>query len=627
MGNSSIELDPELIKDFVNEVMESLDAVESHFIELEKNPSDLGVIDAVFRAIHSIKGNSAYFNWKHVKLFAHNLENVLDELRQGKKSVTREMIDGLISGTGYLKKMVQRTAAGDLSYEILPDEQEFLKNLELMAFNIVTLEDSLKRFVEKIQGVVQKAEGQSQVSGEVLLGQLKAHLNDQQMKTSILSADAPVVAAVVAVTEPLPQKKNSVELEEEGMKTIRVNIEKVDEFMNYVGELIIMSDLFNGIQKNLEKYSQDADVTVDFKQAYLAFDKLSTGLQKSLMEVRKIPLKSLLQKVPKVVRDLARKEKKEVEVEISGGSNLLDKSLIENLEAPLNHMVRNSVDHGLETSEERKANGKSPVGKIEVHAELSQDHFSLIIRDDGRGIDPIKMRHVSVKKGMLTEAQAAQLSDADAINLIFKPGFSSAETVTDVSGRGVGMDVVFKNVHKCKGVINVESTVGKGTVITTTIPLSAALMVENGLMVEVRDERYVFPAMFVCEILPFHQHSQVTAIGTSQVIKVRDRIYPLVQLESLLACKGPVRPSQNRQVIVAESEKSRCCFVVDDIIGIQQVVVREMMERYKAKDIVKGIAILGHSKPVVVLDIAAMIRTLGARSGSHESLALANVAA
>lgn len=617
MSKSSMDLDPELVAAFVLESVEMLDDVENRLMALEKAPEDRTQVDAIFRAIHSIKGNSAYFDWVHIKLFAHNLENALDELRQGKRPVTPELIDALMKGSGLLKRLVQEAANPDSGRELHPPEQEFLQALEKMVFNVSTVEESLRRFFEQIDGLAQKYEGQDSPSGEILLGKLKAILSDQKMKSTLIAGSAPKKdvaapgaeesAAPAAAATPAGTK------DEAGAKTLRVSTEKVDEFMNYVGELIIMSDLFSNIQKSLEKWRIDSDLTTDFKQAYLSFDKLSSGLQKSLMEVRKIPAKTLLQKVPRIVRDLARQQGKEVEVQMEGTDVLLDKTLLEDMEAPLVHMARNSVDHGLETPADRKAAGKGARGILRVQAKTNQDHFVLTIQDDGRGMNPAVIRKVAVKKGLLSEAQADKLSDQEAIQLIFRPGFSTKEAVTDVSGRGVGMDVVLKNVQKCKGSVSVDSELGKGSTIAIKLPLSAILMVESGLMVKVRNDRYLIPADNVSEILSFGRGERVSEIGDAQVINVRGKLYPLVWTDQLLDYRDRRPAADSLQVVVATVAGSGCCFVVDEIVGIQQVVVREMNERYVNSELVKGVAILGHSKPVIMLNISSIIRHLSER--------------
>ncbi len=620
MSKSQIDLDPELVEGFIQESLEMLEDVETRFVELEKTPQDRSNIDAIFRSIHSIKGNSAYFNWTHIKVFAHNLENVLDELRQGKRTVTAEVVDALIRGSRILKELVQKAASAQPGGEVGSHEKLFLQSLDKLVYNIASVEDSLMRFYEQMNSFVQTHESETSLNPEVLLGKIKAIVNDQRMKLSLVTKPIERVSLAVNSNETAAQTSSSPDpAAGETSKTLRVSTDKVDEFMNYVGELIIMSDLFNNIQKSLEKWKMDSDLTTDFKQAYLAFDKLSSGLQKSLMEVRKIPVKSLLQKIPRIVRDLARQQGKEVDVVISGAEVLIDKSLIDDMEAPMVHMVRNAVDHGLETAEERTQAGKPAKGSITVSAETQQEHFILTIRDDGRGMSPAGIRTAAVKKGVVSESQASQLSDEEAINLIFRPGFSTREAVTDVSGRGVGMDVVLKNVQKCKGSVEVTSTMGKGSTLTIKLPLSAILMVENGLMVRVRGDRYLIPADAIREIIPFGARSAVSSIGTAQVLNVRGSLYPLLETDRLLGY--PAQESRNdesRQAIVIRHRGDGGCLVVDEIIGIQQVVVREMDERFKRGDLIKGVALLGHSKPVIVLEVAAILESIRRGSKVYE---------
>lgn len=615
---SQIDLDPELVEGFIQESLEALEDVENRFLVLEKDPQDRSNVDAIFRSIHSIKGNSAYFNWTHIKVFAHSLENVLDEIRQGKRAAIPVVVDALIRGSRMLKELVRQAAHVLPGTQVGAEEKAFLQSLEKLVYNIASAEDSLRRFFENLEAFMQKQESAPASSVEMLVTQLKSQVHEQRVKLSLLSAPTAAPATEAPSAESAPAAAAEAPASE-AAKTLRVSTEKVDEFMNYVGELIIMSDLFSNIQKSLERSKMDSDLTTDFKQAYLAFDKLSTGLQKSLMEVRKIPVKAMLQKVPRIVRDLARQQGKDVDVDISGAEVLIDKSLIDDMEAPMVHMVRNAVDHGMESPEERQKAGKPAKGLLKVTAETQHEHFVLTIRDDGRGMNPEAIRKAAVKKAVLTESQAAALSDQEAINLIFRPGFSTREAVTDVSGRGVGMDVVLRNVQKCKGSVDVQSVMGQGSTLTIRLPLSAILMVESGLMVKVREDRYLISADSVREIIPFDEKSAVSRIGAAELLNVRNCLYPLVHTDRLLGYETPPsRPPQARQAIVIRQRGEAGCLVVDEIVGIQQVVIREMDERFKLGQLVRGVALLGHSKPVIVLDAAQIIHNVKLQEDTRE---------
>ncbi|MCP5464143.1 MAG: chemotaxis protein CheA [Deltaproteobacteria bacterium] len=408
-------------------------------------------------------------------------------------------------------------------------------------------------------------------------------------------------------------------------KMMRVDESTVDGFMKYVGELIIASEVFNYIQKKLENETIDPQLSKEFKNANLSFNELSNDLQRSLMDIRRVPVKNLLSKAPRLVRDLSLSLSKEAKLETDGEEVKIDKSLVETLEDPLIHILRNSIDHGLETPEERTANGKDPCGTIRVEGFCDKKYFNLLIKDDGRGIDPEKIKKVAVKKGVISELEAAELSDQEAVNLIFAPGFSSAEEITQVSGRGVGMDVVLTNIKRSNGSVEVTSEIGKGTEILIRLPLTVTLIVINGLVVKTGDEFFIIPIESVKEVTQPTHEMLSTISGNNEVVRFREEVYPLIRVGELMKSRGfkANQELSEQTLVLIEKEDRKASLIVDELVGLQQVVLKNIGDEFKRVRFIQGGAILGDGRIGLVLDakhlIDKFVQDLKKRAGEKKT--------
>jgi two-component system chemotaxis sensor kinase CheA len=391
-------------------------------------------------------------------------------------------------------------------------------------------------------------------------------------------------------------------------KTMRISEEKVDGFMSYVGELIVTAETFNYLQKTIELEKVNPNTIRAFKNANQAFRELSDELQESLMEIRRVPIKGILQKVNMMARELSHQLGKQVKVVLEGQDVQLDKSIAESLEAPLVHVVRNSMDHGFETPEIRAAAGKPAEGLLRVAASADKEFFYLVVEDDGKGIDPDVMRSVAVTKGMMSETQAGTLTDKEAIGLIFGAGFSTAKEITDVSGRGVGMDVVRTNISSLNGSINVDSKVGHGTTITLKIPLSVTLQVIKALHVRVGQANFIISLEEILESLRPTPEELSTVEGRGLILNRRGQITPLIKLYELFDLQPDHEDPSEGLLVMVETAAGRYALLVDEVMGQQQVVVKELGEQFKRLNFLAGSALLGDGGLGLVLAADGVVR-------------------
>ncbi|MDR2947329.1 MAG: chemotaxis protein CheA [Candidatus Adiutrix sp.] len=390
-------------------------------------------------------------------------------------------------------------------------------------------------------------------------------------------------------------------------KTMRISEEKVDGFMSYVGELIVTAETFNYLQKMIEQEKVNPNTVRAFKNANQAFRELSDELQESLMEIRRVPIKGILQKVNMMARELSHQLGKKVKVQLEGQDVQLDKSIAESLEAPLVHVVRNSLDHGLEKSEDRLKKEKDEEGLLRVSASADKEYFYLVVEDDGQGIDPDKMRKVAVDKGLMSEAQAQALTEKEAIGLIFGAGFSTAKAITDVSGRGVGMDVVRTNISSLNGSISVDSVVNKGTTITLKIPLSVTLQVIKALHVRVGQANFIISLDEILESLRPMPEELSTVEGRGLVLNRRGQITPLIKLYEIFNLEPEHADPVDGLVVMVETQAGRYALLVDAVMGQQQVVVKELGAQFKRLSFLSGSALLGDGGLGLVLDAGGVV--------------------
>jgi len=576
------DIDPELLANFLDESEESIATLDNLFVELEQQPKDKEIIGSIFRVAHSIKGLAAFLNLKAIKDLTHNLENILDHLRDDKLCVNSTIIDCLLAGFDEVSNMLTRVRAGKSQVADEDKLQKLLNEIKQLSDSnihgekrdISTVLDDVTSNVEQISEQMEELDG---MQDEIL--------------EKVVQAEKGKPKNVAAATTG---------------RTMRVSEEKVDDFMHYVGDLIGVSESFNLLQTRINSNS-DTQLASEFKNINSGFNQLSDKLQKSLLAIRKVPARNLIQKVPRMVRDLANSLGKDVKVEVTGQDVQIDKSMIEALENPINHLVRNCVDHGIENTEERKKAGKSETGMVRIDIVKHGEDVLIKIEDDGAGIDPEKIRKKAIQMGLVTDEQAAQLNDRESLQFIFSSGFSTAKKVSDVSGRGVGMDVVRTNVESLKGSIDLQSTLGQGSTITLRLPSSLTVLVVNGMLASVGNQQYIIKVEDIYETIRPKPEEVTTVAGYAEYLHVHGQIYPLIRLHELFGVETKLTDPAEAMVILAETKDSRGAILVDRILGQQRAVVKELDKQFSYLNTVAGTAILANTRVGLVLDVPGIL--------------------
>ena len=406
------------------------------------------------------------------------------------------------------------------------------------------------------------------------------------------------------VSAPPPEKSSTVAKVSDSGRTMRVAEARIDEFLTYVGELIIVREMFNNLGMQLRETNPPAKILTSFQWTVEAFSTLSHGLQTSIMQLRRVKMGSLFQRVPRLARDIASAQEKEVEVVLVGEAVEVDKGLVESLDAPLTHMIRNAVDHGLETPQEREAAGKPPGGTVRVSAIEDGDDILVRIEDDGRGLDVAALKAKAIEKGLLTPREAAEMDEYEAYQLLFRPGLSTAKEVTSISGRGVGMDVVSTAVMQRGGRVCVCSTPSEGTVFELRVPAAATVQILDGFLVDVAGQPYVLPLRAIRESFRPQNDEVFTVVGRDECVTRRGRTFSLLRLESVFGIREDETAANDGIVVSVDVGASEeVGLLVDKVVGVQQVVVRPVDGMHLDGDVFTGGAILGDGRVAMVVDL------------------------
>ena len=542
----------ELVDSFTIETEEILETVDQDLIELEHNPDDEETLNSIFRGLHTIKGTSSFLGLDLITKLSHNAEDVLNDLRKKVLTVNSEIMDVLLDAVDFLK--------------VLMDD---VRNKELVDRDIVPLVTQLMAF-----------RGDSSPDNQS---------NENK-----------------GVSKSTEQKKNKDIVKKNSSKsvvdaTIRVDVERLDSLMNLVSELVLRRNSLMQITNKLDKEAEDSEYMEELTSTAGHISYLTTELQFSVMQTRMLPIGKVFNKFSRIVRDLSRDFNKKIELTIEGAETELDKSLIEEINDPLVHLIRNAVDHGIETPEKRIAAGKDEVGKVKLYATQEGNNIIIGIEDDGNGLDANKLKAAAVKKGVITKAEAERMTEKEAFNIIFAPGFSTAEKVTNVSGRGVGMDVVKTNIAKLNGMIDIQSVLGEGTKIVIKLPLTLAII--QGLLVEVNEEVYVIPLSAVLETSRVNVED-ISYMNQREAIKLRDSILPLVRLDALFGI-----PKINNEeesfvyVVVVGMAEHKLGLVVSKMLGQEEVVIKSLGEELGQTPGVSGATIMGDGRVRMILEI------------------------
>lgn len=576
-SSSALNQDPELVGDFILEAREHLQTVEAGLLVLEKEPANPETLNAVFRSFHTIKGLAGFLEFANIQALSHEVETILDQARNGQLVMEPHLIDLTLESADFIGKEVERIEAALHGQN---PGQELDPGQLLVRVRAVISGDSKAPEVTAVREETVRAVAEPvAVAGPV----------------AVAAVEVKAEKAVEKSAEPAAENRNRKAANTD-THAIRVDTAKLDYLLDMVGEMVIAESMVR----------LDPDL-VSTKNTRLQRNlnqlrRVTEEVQKVAMATRLIPVGTLFQRVNRLVRDTARKAGKLAEVELVGEDTQLDKTIIEELTDPIMHMVRNSIDHGIEAPADRRKAGKPESGRVQLKAYRQADHIQIEIVDDGRGLNKDKILAKARERGLVGDN--ALLSDSEIFQLIFEPGFSTADKVTDISGRGVGMDVVKKQIQKLRGKIDIQSRPGEGTTFYLKLPLTLAIV--EGLVVGVGRERYILPIFSVHEMFRPVEGQVSTVQGRGEMVMVRNQLLPLVRLYRSLAVKPKNEDVSQSLLIVAETEGRRFVLMVDEFIGKQEVVIKSLGSSLKNTPGIAGGAILGDGRVGLILDLEAI---------------------
>lgn len=578
--------DESLTRDFIAEGLEYIGEIEVNILNLENEPENKDYINAIFRPFHSIKGVASFLNLEKIRALAHNLETLLDKARNGEIAVTPAMIDVVLDGADALKALI-----GQLR-DILEG-----KKAEAADLDIPSLESRISRISQGFE-----VEQGTKKIGEILVddgviskGKLEQTLKDLEASPDKKLGQVLIEEGTVKSKQVSQALRKQVEQVTDAT-TVRVDTVKLDDLIDMVGELVITQTM---VERNLKNQSNtDKDLTRNIAQ----FFRITSSLQRVSTSMRMIPIKQTFQRMSRLVRDLAKNAGKNISVELVGEDTEIDRNMVEEIYNPLVHMVRNSVDHGLETPEERVKAGKPDKGVVTLKAYHRGGNIVIEIGDDGRGLNREKILAKAVKSGSVQNPET--MSDSEIYKLIFLPGLSTAEKITDVSGRGVGMDVVKRAIEKLRGKIEIESGLGRGTSIITRFPLTLAII--DGMIVKVGKESFILPTISIRQALRPAREKYTNVAGKGEMIDAMGQLMPLIKLYKLFNIEPEQKEPWDALVVVVDSEKGPRCLMVDKIVGKAEVVVKSLGEGLKSIKGVAGGAILGNGRIGLIIDTESL---------------------
>ncbi len=604
MADYSLLNDPdmkEIFDSFIVETKEIFEQLDVDLVELESRPDDADFLNKIFRAFHTIKGTSGFLGLEKLQKITHRCEDILNKLRKGEVRINPEIMDGILIAFDSMKELV----------EII----ETQKNEEYPVDDVI---DKLQMIIDGMNSGGLQAEQPKEKVTAVKETSTELNGNETEEKAEVVP-DKEEKAEKETDFEKIEIQKQTVQVSagkaddkkitaSKGENTIRVDVERLDDLLNIVSELVLGRNMLSQINSEAGLQYEGTKLARDLAETTRQIDLMTTELQLSVMKTRMIKIGKVFNRFPRLVRDLAKQAEKDIQLVIKGEETELDKTLIEEINDPLVHLIRNSADHGIELPAVREKKGKNPRGTVIMSAEHEGNNIIITVEDDGNGIDPEKIKSKAVSKGLISAEKAAELSDSDALNLIFFPGFSTAEKVTNVSGRGVGMDVVKTNVTKLRGIINIESQVGVGTKFIIKLPLTLAII--QGLLVNVREEIIVIPLSSVIEVVRVAQ-DKIYYVNQNEVIKLRDRVLPLLNIDKILyENEGEDEGQEFQYVVIVGIAEKKFGIKVDGLIGQKEVVIKSLGKYLGNIEGIAGSAIMGDGKVVMIVDIAEIVNKM-----------------
>ena len=610
----------DLLQDFLQEAHDLLSDVDNKLVDLEKTPDDRGLLNDIFRGFHTVKGGAGFLNASELVTLCHLTENLFDRLRNGELELTPELMDIIMAATKGVRDMF-----GELGQMVLPQpaDPEVIAALQgaltgeapVAAVAAVAAPEAAATAASSVPGEPNWDELHAAVTGQVAAqGEVITKAETAAAQVPVAAAPAGAVAAEGAAApspfgrratdRPGGQPTAARRTEERGREnTIRVDTSRLDQVLNLSGEIGLTKNRLTSLRADILAGKNDSETLHALDQAVSQLDLLVSDLQNSVMKTRMQPIGRLFQKYPRIARDLARQLGKDVELVLAGEETEVDKTMIEDLADPLIHLIRNAVDHGVEMPLERQAAGKPAKSLVRLEARQEGDHIVLIIADDGKGMSAERIRAKAVEKGLISEEEANTLDERQSLNLIFLPGFSTKSQISDVSGRGVGMDVVKTNIQKLNGAIEIRSEPGKGSVFIISLPLTLAIL--PVLLVLLGDQPFALPLSLVREILPIEQN-RIQEVGGKETLVVRGEVLPVISLARLLG--WPLERYPEYGVFMQTAERS---FIlgVDSFAGRDDAVIKSL-EDFRPRG-VAGVTTLSNGQIVLILDMKELLADLG----------------
>lgn len=596
--------DQELLDGFLTETTELLEKLDDDLIVLEKASDDTELMNRIFRSIHTIKGASSFLGFDLLVKVAHKTEDVLNRLRKGELVVTPEIMDVILEATDLIKLLVSDIKAGDIQ------ERETEGTIsKLLPFLLDTAASS--KSAESVKPATVQTEtaalaDESATSAKPVTAETASDTEPSQAPLP------PPVPAPKPASEPTTKKAAPPPKPVEGKSgddlsdnsTVRVDVKRLDDLMNQVGELVLERNRMIQINQDLQQSDVNrADFNEEFGKLTKRMSFVTSELQMQVLKMRMIPVEKVFKKFPRIVRSMSRDLGKEVELEIIGEETELDRSVVDEIGDPLIHLIRNAMDHGLETPEERLEAGKPRGGTLVLAAIHEGNQIIISIKDDGRGIDTERVGRKAIEKGLISEEQFSAMSQREVFDLLFLPGFSTKDKATDLSGRGVGMDVVKTNIKKLNGLIEIKSTKGIGSEFILRLPLTLAII--QSLLVEVEGEIYSIPLSSVLETIRVDQR-QFHLIGGQEVLKLRDIVLPLIRLQKVFNVQPRGEMDDFCYVVVVGAAEKRMGLVVTRLVGQQEVAIKSLGNYLANIPGIAGSTILGDGRVALIIDPVAM---------------------
>ena len=629
----------EIMEDFLIEAFELIEQIDHDLVELEANPEDLELLNRIFRVAHTVKGSSSFLNFDVLTELTHHMEDVLNKARKGELKITPDIMDVVLESVDMMKRLLEsiRDNGSDAAAGI--DIKNICASLTQISEGEApsaapeapaapapepVKEPEPAAPAEEAAPEVSDAElsklSDSEVEAEIerLLKVRKAE--DQARRASKgIAPKSPEEIAPAASAAPAPAPKPAPSRERDADKkvpaassssavaqeqTIRVEVKRLDHLMNLIGELVLGKNRLLKIYDDVEERYEGEKFLEELNQVVSSLSLVTTDIQLAVMKTRMLPIAKVFNKFPRMIRDLSRDLGKQIDLEISGEETELDKSIVEEIGDPLVHIIRNSCDHGIEDPETRKAMGKPEKGLVQLKAYNEGNHIVVEIVDDGKGLDADMLKAKSIEKGIITEREADAMSEKEAFGLIFKPGFSTAAKVTNVSGRGVGMDVVKTNIEKLNGIIDIESEVGKGTVMKLKIPLTLAII--QSLLVGTQEEFYAIPLASVLETVRV-PIDDIYTIDGKNVLRLRDEVLSLVRLSDVFGVNKVFDGGDQTYVVIIGVAEAKLGIIVDTLVGQEEIVIKSMGDYLQNIPGIAGATIRGDGRVTLIIDVGAMM--------------------